>query len=68
MRKDSQIQAVMESMKASRGERRSGEAGRARPRVSATRAQRGTTRAQRGAAGVIAQYIQDLALPPRHAV
>jgi hypothetical protein len=63
MRKDSQIQAVMESMKASRGNRKSGEAGSARQRVSATRA-----RAQRGSSVVIAQYIQDLTRPPRPAI
>jgi hypothetical protein len=63
MRKDSQIQAVMESMKASRGNRKPGEAGRARQRVSATR-----TRVQRGSSAVIAQYIQDLTRPPRPAI
>ncbi len=61
MRNDSQIQAVMESMKASRGQRRSGEAARERRKASGPRA-------RRGASAVIAQYIQDLTRPPRPAI
>jgi hypothetical protein len=45
-------------MKASRGQRRSGEAARAHRKVSGSRA-------RRGASAVIAQYIQDLTRPPR---